>query len=151
MKLFVVPVFILLSCNINSGKKNTPRDAIPDPHIRPASIDTPAIDRHAIINLSSGKVDLVPHKIHLAKGIDFNLNIPVGYQVSIAAEGSKRLRFLAISPDGRLFATDMHDVSDNKKGRVLIFDNWNDTSKKFGSVTTYLGGLHNPNQIAFYD
>ncbi|MBC7933848.1 MAG: PQQ-dependent sugar dehydrogenase [Rhizobacter sp.] len=96
------------------------------------------------------KIKLSPHLIQLQKGDSFYLNIPQGYKITIAAEISQRLRFLALSPDGRLFATDMLNTSDNKKGRVLIFENWSDSSKKFETVTPYLTSLHNPNQVAFY-
>ncbi|HEY0040223.1 MAG TPA: PQQ-dependent sugar dehydrogenase, partial [Flavisolibacter sp.] len=88
--------------------------------------------------------------ITLQKGLHFNLKIPEGYHISIAAEGLKRPRFFAKSPDGRMFITDMWDRSDNKKGRVLILGGWNEKEKKFTSVQTYLDRLHNPNQIAFY-
>jgi len=94
---------------------------------------------------------LVPHSIHLKKGIDFNLNVLRGYNISIASEGLRRLRFLTKSPDGRLFATDMFDKSDNKKGKVLIFENWDATKKQFKNVTVYMDNLHNPNQVAFYN
>ncbi len=89
--------------------------------------------------------------IQLAKGINFKLTVPTGYKISIAAEGLKRLRFMAISPDGKLFCTDMYDKSDNKKGRVYIFDKWNDSTKKFELVSTYLDSLHNPNQVGFHN
>lgn len=96
-------------------------------------------------------IRLVPHPVQLKNGTRFNLNIPEGYKVNIAAEGLKRLRFLAKSPDGRLFATDMYDRSDNHKGRVLLFDKWNAAENKFDSVIIFLEGLHNPNQVAFYN
>src|SRR6185436_11240767 len=54
------------------------------------------------------------------------------------------------SPDGRLFVTDMYNRSDNKLGKILILENWDPNEKKFQKVTTYLDGLHNPNQVAFY-
>ena len=95
----------------------------------------------------------IPYKnvpVNLLKGDHFTLKIPYSYNLSIAAEGLKRLRFLALSPDGRLFATDMYDKSDNRNGRVLIFEDWNDTTKLFRRVVTYIDGLHNPNQAAFY-
>lgn len=88
--------------------------------------------------------------ITLKKGLQFTLKIPDGYQISVAAEGLKRPRFFAKAPDGRLFITDMWDRSDNKKGRVLILDGWNEKEKRFTKVQTYLDKLHNPNQIAFY-
>lgn len=68
----------------------------------------------------------------------------------MAAEGLERPRFFAKSPDGRIFITDMHDRSDNKKGRILILDKWNDKEKRFEKLTPFLTGLNNPNQVAFY-
>jgi glucose/arabinose dehydrogenase len=44
----------------------------------------------------------------------------------------------------------MHDRSDNKLGKILVLENWNNKEKKFEKITTYLEGLHNPNQVAFY-
>jgi glucose/arabinose dehydrogenase len=93
---------------------------------------------------------LFPHPIHLQKGVDLKINVPQGYNVSIAAEGLKRLRFLCKSPDGRLFATDMFNMDDNKKGKVYIFEDWDATNKKFNKVTAFAEDLHNPNQVAFY-
>ncbi len=89
--------------------------------------------------------------VRLRSGKNFLLQIPDSYNLSVAAEGHNRLRFLARSPDGRLFATDMFDRSDNTKGRVLIFEGWNEKTKTFEKITTYLSGLHNPNQVAFYN
>lgn len=94
--------------------------------------------------------DLVPHPIHLDKGVDLTLSLPKRYNISIASQGLRRLRFMAKSPDGRLFCTDMYNTSDNKNGRVYIFDNWDSTAKRFTTTITYLGHLHNPNQVAFY-
>ena len=102
-------------------------------------------------NTEAAKLVLSPHLIKLHKGDSFYLNIPNGYNISVVVEINQRLRFLAVSPDGRLFATDMLNTSDNKKGRVLIFENWNDSSKSFKNITAYLTNLHNPNQVAFYN
>ncbi|MCD2424304.1 PQQ-dependent sugar dehydrogenase [Niabella pedocola] len=88
--------------------------------------------------------------IELKKGRPFPLKIPVGYQIYVAAQGLERPRFFSRSPEGRLFVTDMHDRSDNKKGRVLILEQWDEKKKSFGKITTFLNGLHNPNQVAFY-
>lgn len=95
---------------------------------------------------------LYPQKVTLpVSGETFNLQLPKGFRITAAAQVQRRLRFMAKSTDGRLFATDMYDLSDNKKGRVLIFDKWNADRKAFDTVYTYLNNLHNPNQIAFYN
>ena len=95
-------------------------------------------------------IKLVDQYIQLKNKLSFTLKIPAGYQISVAAEGLSRPRFFAKSPDGRLFITDMYDRSDNKKGRVLVLENWNETTRQFDKLTTYADNLHNPNQVAFY-
>ena len=99
---------------------------------------------------SQSSLKLVPHKIELKKKLVFNLSIPESYKIVVATEGLERPRFFAKSPDGRLFVTDMHNRSDNKLGRILILENWNEKEKKFEKITTYLDNLHNPNQAVFF-
>jgi len=104
-----------------------------------------------IHHLSGQTLKLVDHTIHLKNKPSFNLKIPEGYNISIAMEGLNRPRFFAISPDGRLFITDLYNRTDNKKGRILILENWDEKKKCFNQITTYLDNLHNPNQVAFYN
>ena len=93
---------------------------------------------------------LTPHLIKLKNGKQFSLNLPANYEIIPAAEGLKRVRFFAKSPDGRMFVTDMYDLSDNQKGTVYILDEWNAETGKFGKITPYLTGLKNPNSVQFY-
>ncbi len=150
MKLYILLGLLAMACNqspekvVSPGKPLLPTATVADtlPKVTEAATDS--------FNTAASTIRLAPHLISLASGDSFHLNIPVGYQISVAAELNTRLRFLAKSPDGRLFATDMFDRSDNRRGRVLIFESWNDSSKKFEKITTYLSKLHNPNQVAFY-
>ena len=106
-----------------------------------------------VLPLNSLSQDLVrwdQQTITLKKGTRFSLKTPSGYRIGVAAQGLERPRFFCKSPDGRLFVTEMHNRGDNKKGRVLILENWDSKQKVFGKVTTFLKQLHNPNQIAFY-
>ena len=80
----------------------------------------------------------------------FSLQVPEGHELSVAAQGLERPRFFAKAPDGRLFVTDMHNREDNKEGRVLLLDNWDENEHRFLSVVPFMEHLHNPNQIAFY-
>jgi glucose/arabinose dehydrogenase len=98
----------------------------------------------------SAQTPLTPHPIHLADGRTFSLNLPAGFDISVAAQGFHRLRFLTPSPDGRIFATDMHDLSDNNLGRIYIFSGFSTKTGHFSAVHTYLQHLHNPTNIAFY-
>ncbi|MEP6922445.1 MAG: glucose/sorbosone dehydrogenase [bacterium] len=99
---------------------------------------------------------LTPHTVSIAAsskfpgGKTFELNLPDGFDITIAAQGLKRVRFMAQSPDGRIFVTDMYNLADNNRGVVYILDNFDQTSKRFQKVTRYLTGLRNPNSIAFH-
>ena len=98
----------------------------------------------------AGQPNLVPHQINLKDGKRFSLNLPVNYDIIPAAEGLKRVRFFSKAPDGRMFVTDMHDLTDNKKGIVYILDEWNAETGKFGKIIPYMTGLKNPNSVQFY-
>jgi glucose/arabinose dehydrogenase len=93
---------------------------------------------------------LTPHPISLANGKSYELNLPTGYEISVAAEGLKRVRFMTLSPDNRLFVTDMYSLADNRRGVVYILDQFDRATRRFKKVTKYMTGLRNPNSVAFY-
>lgn len=102
-------------------------------------------------NTYSQTLKLTDHPIHLKeKNLSFKLKTPEGYKIAVAAEGLNRPRFFTKSPDGRLFVTDMYDKTDNTKGKIYILENWNDSTRRFEKVTTFMEYLRNPNQIAFH-
>jgi glucose/arabinose dehydrogenase len=107
-------------------------------------------DTHVAAQTKARGLKLVPHRISLANGKAFDLNLPEEFGISVAAQGLKRVRFMARSPDGRIFVTDMYNLTDNTKGVVYILDEFNPASATFKKVTPYLQGLRNPNSIAFY-
>lgn len=80
-----------------------------------------------------------------------SLHAPAGYEIHVAAEGLRRVRFMAMSPDHRLFVTDMYNRTDNKRGKVYVLDGFDRASGRFAKVTAYLSGLRNPNSITFHD
>lgn len=100
--------------------------------------------------ITSAQPKLVPQKVTLAGGKTFSLNLPAEFEVIPAAEGLKRVRFFAKSPDGRIFVTDMYNLTDNKRGAVYILDDFNSDTGKFGKIIPYMTGLHNPNSVQFY-
>lgn len=93
---------------------------------------------------------LTPHAIGTKDGRKFSLNLPADFEIIPAAEGLKRVRFFAKAPDGRIFVTDMYNLTDNKRGAVYILDGWDATSGKFSRVVPYMTGLKNPNSAQFY-
>ena len=95
-------------------------------------------------------VALLPQTIKLDDGRSFKLTLPANLEVVPVAQGYKRIRFFARSPDGRIFLTDMRDLSDNRKGRVLILDGWDEKKARFARITPYLTDQRNPNNLAFH-
>jgi glucose/arabinose dehydrogenase len=98
----------------------------------------------------ANQLKLVPRRIVLSTGKTFSLNIPESYEIGVAVEGLKRVRFLAKAPDGRLFVTDMHSLADNSQGQIYILGGFDAKTAKFANPTSYLENLHNPNSVAFY-
>jgi len=90
------------------------------------------------------------HHITLANGKSFDLKLPDGFGISVAAQGLKRVRFMARSPDDRIFVTDMYNLTDNKRGVVYILEDFDPATRQFKKLTKYLTGLRNPNSVAFY-
>lgn len=101
-------------------------------------------------NVFSAQSRLVPQKITLKSGKSFNFNLPAEFEIIPAAEGLKRVRFFAKSPDARIFVTDMYNLTDNKKGAIYILDGWDKKAGKFSKVIPYMTGLRNPNSVQFY-
>ncbi|MGH9967067.1 MAG: PQQ-dependent sugar dehydrogenase [Pyrinomonadaceae bacterium] len=93
---------------------------------------------------------LVAHRVSLANGKSFDLNLPEDFAIAVAAQGLKRVRFMAKSPDDRIFVTDMYNLADNEKGVVYILDQFDPVTRGFRNVIPYLTGLRNPNSVAFY-
>jgi glucose/arabinose dehydrogenase len=93
---------------------------------------------------------LVAQRVFLSCDRSFELNLPEGFGISPAAQGLKRVRFMARSPDGRVFVTDMYNLADNTRGTVYVLDEFDLSSRSFKKVTPYLKNLRNPNSIAFY-
>ena len=90
------------------------------------------------------------HTLIYAPGRSITLTLPDGFDIDIVATGLRRVRFFALSPDGRVFVTGMHDLSDNREGSVFILDGWDPQTRRFAHVTHYLDHLRNPNNLAFW-
>jgi len=74
----------------------------------------------------------------LSKTRKFSLNLPPGFEIAIAAQGLKRPRIMAKSPDNLIFVTDMYNRTDNQKGAVYILEGFDAESGKFSKATAYL-------------
>ena len=90
------------------------------------------------------------HTLTYAPGKSITLSLPESFDINIAASGLRRVRFFAQSPDGRIFVTGMHDISDNARGSVFILEGWDEQTHTFKRVIHYLDHLRNPNNLAFW-
>lgn len=90
------------------------------------------------------------HTLNFAPGKSITLFLPESFDINIAASGLRRVRFFAQSPDGRIFVTGMHDISDNARGSVFILEGWDEQTHTFKRVIHYLDHLRNPNNLAFW-
>lgn len=88
--------------------------------------------------------------LSLENGRTLNLRLPTDYTVFVAAQGYKRLRFMAKSPDHRLFVGEMESAGDSPNGHVYVFDEFDPDTKTFKKVTPYLSKQRNPSSLAFY-
>lgn len=100
--------------------------------------------------IAVAQMRLVPHSIATKDGRKFTLSLPAEFEIIPAAEGFRRPRFFAKAPDGRLFVTDMYNLTDNARGAIYTLDGWNNTTGRFGRVVTYMTGLKNPNSVQFH-
>ncbi|WP_133499678.1 PQQ-dependent sugar dehydrogenase [Cognatilysobacter terrigena] len=93
---------------------------------------------------------LVPQPIALDDGSRFTLKVPAGYRLDPVVQGLHRVRFFARDPMGRVLVTDMHDLTDNRKGQLLMLGALDPASATLPKPTVMLDGLRNPNSIAFH-
>ena len=134
-------LFLLLPIAVSSLPSSTHAAQAGTPHRSNSTV------RAAGLRLVPNRVSLAGTKASGRRS--FDLNLPEGFAISVAAEGLKRVRFMAKSPDDRIFVTDMYNLADNRKGVVYILDAFDPATKSFKRVETYLSGLRNPNSIAF--
>lgn len=118
---------------------------------RAVTIVVLAVSTFLVFNQTYGQSQaLTPRHITLANGRSFTLNLPKEFDIAVAVQGLKRVRFMARSPDDRIFVTDMYNLTDNRRGVVYILDDFDPTTKRFRKVTQFMSGLRNPNSVAFY-
>ena len=129
---------------------STAEDSIPAEVIEVIAVPEPI----AHDTLENRPVDTSPIQFQSAEialeDDTFDLQIPKGWRIRVVSEKFSRLRFMAKSPDGRLFVTDMKNRSDNSRGKVLILDGFDADSASLDTVITYLDLLRNPNCITFH-
>ena len=94
---------------------------------------------------------LVPQRLTLTNGRTVTLQVAEGYEVTVAARGLRRPRWMAAAPDdsGRVLLSDMHSRADNRRGAVYALDRFDGARGRFGAVRRYVAGQRNPHGLAF--
>lgn len=122
----------------------SPRDA----PVAPTTPRPPEKDAAALVHDEA--IVLRDVSLTLQRGTTLDLRIPEGVAMNVASEGMLRARFMTESPDGRLFITDLIDMSDNSRGIVYVLSDFDAKSHQFGKRARYLTGQRNPNSVAFH-
>jgi len=95
-------------------------------------------------------IDLKKKTVRFKDGSEAAYRIADGFNIAVSAEDLGKARFVAKSPDGRIFVPDMVDFNLSDKGRIVILDDFNEKTKQFESKSVYLEGLRGANSVAFY-
>lgn len=95
-------------------------------------------------------IKLVPRTVTFSDGAKAAFRLAEGFDITVAAEGLGKARFMDMSPDGRLFVPDMINWNLSREGRIIILDDWDGQARRFKSQSVYLGNLRGPNSAEFY-
>jgi glucose/arabinose dehydrogenase len=98
----------------------------------------------------SAELHLMDRFITLPDGTEAVFRLAEPFDITVAAEGLGKARFMAMSPDGRLFVPDLVDYNLSHQGKLYILDDYNEDTRQFEITHTYLSGLRGPNSVAFY-
>ena len=99
---------------------------------------------------NSTQIKLEPRTVAFADGSEATYELASQFDLAVAAEGLGKARFIAMSPDKRLFISDMVDWNLSREGRIIILEDFDAETRKFKSKSVYLSGLRGPNSVEFY-
>lgn len=95
-------------------------------------------------------INLVEQTVSFEDGSQETLRVAENFEVSVAAEGLGKARFMTESPDGRVFVPDMVDYNLSREGKIFILDDFDEDAGRFQSQEVYLSNLRGPNNVEFY-
>ena len=101
-------------------------------------------------NIEHASIVLASQTVDFSDGTNATFRIAEPFELGIAAEGLGKARFMAMSPDGRLFVPDMVDYKLSHQGKVYVLEDFNESTGQFETKHTYLSNLRGPNSVAFY-
>jgi len=102
------------------------------------------------LNDSPAPIELVTSTAVFGDGTEATFALASAFDLAIAAEGLGKARFIAMSPDNRIFVPNMINLNLSREGRIIILDDFDNETRRFKSQSIYLSGLRGPNSVAFY-
>ena len=99
---------------------------------------------------NSTPIKLEPRTVAFADGTVATYSLASEFDLAVAAEDLGKARFIAMSPDNRIFIPDMVDWNLSREGRIIILEDFDAETHKFKSKSIYLSGLRGPNSVEFY-
>jgi glucose/arabinose dehydrogenase len=99
---------------------------------------------------SGAPLVLEERSITLPDGTGAAFRMPQEFDIAVAAENLGKIRFMAESLDGRIFAPDIVNYNLSHEGKVYILEDFDEKTKRFRTTHTYLSRLRGPNSLAFY-
>lgn len=110
----------------------------------------PVVPEIAVVEEPDTSFRLEERLVTFEDGSTTTLRLADDFEIAVAAEGFGTARFMAKSPDGRVFVVDMDDYNLSRQGVVAIMGDWDPQTHRFNSRETYLENLRGANSIAFY-
>lgn len=95
-------------------------------------------------------IELVTRTVTLDDGNTLTFQLAEPFEVAVAAEDMGKARFMAMSPEGRMFVPDLVNYNLSREGKIYILEDFNEEAKRFETKHTYLSSLRGPNSVAFY-
>lgn len=96
------------------------------------------------------QIELTPRTVVFGDGTEVTFALASAFNLTIAAEGLGKARFVVMSPDDRIFVPDMINWNLSREGRIIILEDFDSKTGRFESQSIYLSGLRGPNSVAFY-
>ena len=100
--------------------------------------------------ISPQPITLEARTITSSAGIETTFRLPKEFNITVVAEELGKARFMAMSPDGRLFVPDLVNYELSHEGKIWVLEDFNEETGQFETKHEYLSDLRGPNDVAFY-
>jgi glucose/arabinose dehydrogenase len=114
------------------------------------SIESTFTNSSTTLILPLPNLELAQKTVFFEDGSKVSFKIAKPFEIKIATEGLGKARFMAMSPDGRLFIPDLVNYNLSHEGSITVLENFNKKTGKFETKNIYLSNLRGVNDVLFY-